>query len=80
MKVCRSIVSSIVLASLVAACGTTALARHESAAQRYAEAARAARSRGDSTEAMRDDALAKQEERNAQDEKERLASGADGAP
>jgi hypothetical protein len=73
MKVCRSIVSSILLSSLVAACGTTAGARHQDAAHRYTEAAQAARSRGDSTEAMRDEALARQEERDAQDEAERLA-------
>jgi hypothetical protein len=65
MKVCRSIVCSIVLA-VVAACGTTSLAQHQSAADRFEQAAFAARSRGDSTEASRLESLAGKERNEAQ--------------
>ncbi len=65
MKILRSIVSTIVLAA-VAACGTTSASYHRSAALGYENAAQAARSRGDATEASRFDALAKEEIGEAQ--------------
>ena len=70
MKGLKLTLSSIAMASLVAACGTTSGASHRSEAKRYEEAARLARSRGASTEAARDEALARKQQAEAREEEE----------
>lgn len=78
-RITSGIASSIAL-SFVAACGTMSVSQHRSEAQRYAEAARVARDRGDSTEAVRDEALARKHETDARDQEERGLLDFGGAP
>jgi hypothetical protein len=80
MKGIKWIISSIALSSLVAACGTMSVGQHRSEAQRYEKAAQAARNRGDSTEAARDEALARTHEAEARSHEELEASDLGGAP
>lgn len=73
MKDLKWTISYIALASLVAACGTTSAARPHSEAQRFEQAALLARSRGDTTEAARDEALARKQQVEAREAEERSA-------
>ena len=65
---------TIILALFLAACGTTSVDQHRGLAQRYSEAAQAARSRGDGGEAAHLESLAAHEADEAKAAEEILAA------